>query len=422
MGSTLTPIQLTQDRASLTVSDYIHRINDYITDPVQYLINTIGGAQYNENKHLMHLPDHTNNAEYNTLDVYGSGGHKQLFESHIAKLFSKRYCTFMITGVAAQTIACKLYCIQYKRDIAAWHHKSHLQIHEQNSYSELYNIHNILIGQCSTQIPSVNDIRSIIELPLEKRPSVIVMELPNRELGCVTYSYDELVEISELCHSNGIALHCDGARIWEIESYYKQYNNKSYSDIAALFDSIYISFYKGLHGVAGAMLLSNNQQFISDANVWVRRAGGNPITLIYDTIDCERGFNENIGTFDVKYKKMLSIARAVQESTQQYKLYNQRSIIQFEPTVPTCCQAMIHIYGANNEQLNSIRDTIQHKLNIRVFNRVRQYTSVNNEMNGVDDRIHYCQEWSVYSGNINIDNKCYVDAYTMLAEEISKLQ
>ena len=40
----------------------------------------------------------------------------------------------------------------------------------------------------------------------------------------------------------------DGARLWESTHYY----DKSEAQIAALFDSVYVSFYKGLGGIGGA--------------------------------------------------------------------------------------------------------------------------------------------------------------------------
>ncbi|MBK6600293.1 MAG: hypothetical protein IPG28_01725 [Betaproteobacteria bacterium] len=50
----------------------------------------------------------------------------------------------------------------------------------------------------------------------------------------------------------GIHLHLDGARLWEAR---EAYAPRTHAEIAALFDSVYVSFYKGVGALAGAMLL-----------------------------------------------------------------------------------------------------------------------------------------------------------------------
>ena len=42
----------------------------------------------------------------------------------------------------------------------------------------------------------------------------------------------------------------DGARLWECTPYY----GRTLAEIAGLFDTVYVSFYKGLGGLAGSAL------------------------------------------------------------------------------------------------------------------------------------------------------------------------
>lgn len=72
----------------------------------------------------------------------------------------------------------------------------------------------------------------------------------------------------------GVALHLDGARLWEAGPFYE----RSYAEIAGLFDSVYVSFYKGLGALAGAAL-AGDSALIAEARVWQRRHGGNVVTL-----------------------------------------------------------------------------------------------------------------------------------------------
>jgi threonine aldolase len=65
----------------------------------------------------------------------------------------------------------------------------------------------------------------------------------------------------------------DGARVWSCRPFYL----KEFHEIGALFDSVYVSFYKDLGGLCGAMLLGS-KSFIKEARLWQRRHGGNLTT------------------------------------------------------------------------------------------------------------------------------------------------
>jgi threonine aldolase len=58
-------------------------------------------------------------------------------------------------------------------------------------------------------------------------------------------------------------------RLWESAPFY----DRPLSDIAALFDTVYVSFYKGLGGLAGSMLLGE-EDVIDEARLWRKRHGG----------------------------------------------------------------------------------------------------------------------------------------------------
>lgn len=46
--------------------------------------------------------------------------------------------------------------------------------------------------------------------------------------------------MSALLKSRGMAFHCDGARLWEAQSFYRE----PLHDLCQGFDSVYVSFYK----------------------------------------------------------------------------------------------------------------------------------------------------------------------------------
>ena len=68
-----------------------------------------------------------------------------------------------------------------------------------------------------------------------------MIELPQRMNGGATVLFEELAQISALCRERGVRLHCDGARLWEVAPF----SGRPLPEICALFDSVYVSFYKG---------------------------------------------------------------------------------------------------------------------------------------------------------------------------------
>jgi threonine aldolase len=101
------------------------------------------------------------------------------------------------------------------------------------------------------------------------RLGAVLVELPLRDAGCLLPTWEELVELSEACRERGVALHLDGARIWESQPWF----DRPLADIVALADTTYVSFYKGIGGLAGAALLGP-ADVVAEARSWRRRMGG----------------------------------------------------------------------------------------------------------------------------------------------------
>jgi threonine aldolase len=104
---------------------------------------------------------------------------------------------------------------------------------------------------------------------LHGRLGAVLVELQLREAGCRLPSWDELVALSEAARARGVPLHLDGARLWESQPFY----DRPLSEISALADSVYVSFYKGLGGLSGAVLAGGEDE-LAEARIWRRRMGG----------------------------------------------------------------------------------------------------------------------------------------------------
>ncbi|KYG46960.1 hypothetical protein M433DRAFT_142454 [Acidomyces richmondensis BFW] len=413
-----------------TPAEVFAQTSRYAENPIKYLQQALGQESFEKKKPMLSLPEKID------MGAYGSGEHIKHFENHISNFLGKKSGLFFITGVQAQLCALKIYCERKAKRKVAWHVTSHLESAEQKAYEMLYGLERVLLGSNPESLPTVEEIREVVEAHEDDRPTAIVVEVPNRVLGCRTYSFAELEEISEMCRRMDVKLHMDGARLWEIEPYYQALDKKSFKEIVGLFDSVYVSFYKALRGVAGAMLISDDESLISDARIWRRRAGGNPVTLMYEVADCERGFNEMIGTFTRKREKMMRIVRSITEATAKYKTKDGcEKIVTFNPETANCCQIHTVFNGFTAEELHKARERVQEIMNIRVFEHLISNKTVDERMEeertATDGKVHTIEqqnepnesrrhsvEWAIISVTEKLDDQVFVDGYVAFCEAL----
>jgi threonine aldolase len=98
--------------------------------------------------------------------------------------------------------------------------------------------------------------------------AVAVENTHNRGGGAV-YPYETLQELRALTAYAGVALHCDGARIWNASVA----SEVSLASYGALFDTMSVCLSKGLGAPVGSVLLASAAQ-VAEARVLRRRLGG----------------------------------------------------------------------------------------------------------------------------------------------------
>lgn len=199
-------------------------------------------------------------------DFYGSGGAVAELETRVAALLGKERGLFVINGVTAQLTALKRYAERAGTAAVAMHPLGHIDLDEQNAIERTAGIIPVRLGRFAPF--GVTELASISE-PL----AAVVVELPLRRAGYLLPPLDALRAISDHCRARAIPLHFDGARLWEAAAGY----GISLAELAALADSVYVSFYKGLGGLGGAVLTGSGA-FIDALGAWKGRFGGNLFT------------------------------------------------------------------------------------------------------------------------------------------------
>jgi threonine aldolase len=196
-------------------------------------------------------------------DTYGDGGTVGVLETEVRTLLGKPAAAFMPSGTMAQQIALRIHADRRNRRAVAFHPTCHLELHEDKAYQRLHGLLGRTVGD-GRELITLADLEAVSE-PL----AALLVELPQREIGGRLPAWGDLVAQVGWARDRGAAVHLDGARLWECGPYY----GRPLAEIAALFDTVYVSFYKGLGGTSGSILLGDDG-VIGEAREWRHRHGG----------------------------------------------------------------------------------------------------------------------------------------------------
>lgn len=281
-------------------------------------------------------------------DVYGDfekpSSWLRQFEADLAEEFGKEDAVFMPSGTMAQSIALLIHSKSSEKKRFACHATSHLLLHENEGFQELCKMSAVALPEHKANRHLGLDTPPLLYQDLVDADlsdvSTLMLELPHRELGGKLTPWEEILKMEELLKKKGISFHCDGARLFEATTGY----GKSPSELAEPFDSVYISFYKGLGGMAGAMLMGS-KDFCDEARVWLRRFGGNLYTLLPYAVSGWSGYqkywkepnedgNKTMLSFQEKKEKLVRICEHLSADE------NFAKVVKFEPQVPKV--SMVH--------------------------------------------------------------------------------
>lgn len=218
-------------------------------------------------------------------DSYGEGGAVERLEAEVAELLGTQAAAFFPSGVMAQQAALRIHADRSGSRRVAMPDLSHLLLHEEDGPRIL---HGLEVSHLTRgfETPAARHVSAI-----PGRLAAVLVELPLREAGCLLPTWDELAALSQACRDRGAALHVDGARIWESQPWF----GRPLPEIAALADSLYVSFYKGLGGLAGAAL-AGPAGFIAEARLWRRRLGGTVYRVTAEAVSALAGLRDQLAT------------------------------------------------------------------------------------------------------------------------------
>jgi threonine aldolase len=281
-------------------------------------------------------------------DVYGEGAVVQDFENKVAALLGFEAAVFCISGTMTQVTALRLAAMERANAPVALHPTSHIFVHERSNYQLLGHFSALQVGDRHRPWTAA-DITSVPD-----RLSAVGLEIPMREIGGQLSDWKELQAIKSHCRANGIHLHMDGARLWEAAAGY----GRPLAEIAAGFDSVYVSLYKGVGGLGGAMLLGS-REFVARASEWFKRQGGNVIHRSPYVAAAAMQFDARLASMPALFRRTQFL----------YDVLRDHPVIQVNPAAPQANMLHIHL-PVSRERALEIRRKLAAEHGVWIFNRV----------------------------------------------------
>ncbi|WP_324274812.1 threonine aldolase family protein [Blastococcus brunescens] len=196
-------------------------------------------------------------------DRYGDGGVVAELEAEVAALLGQPAAVHLPSGVMAQQSALRVHADRRGRRTVVLHPQSHLTRHEGQALERLHGVVGRPVGDQHRLLLRA-DLDAVAEFP-----AALVVELPQRDLGGQLPPWDDLVAQVAWARDRGAAAHLDGARLWEAAVGY----GRAPAEVAALFDTTYVSFYKGLGALPGCCL-AGPADVVGEVREWRQRMGG----------------------------------------------------------------------------------------------------------------------------------------------------
>ncbi|TXS05497.1 threonine aldolase [Streptomyces sp. col6] len=197
-------------------------------------------------------------------DIYGNGVVGEL-EQRVAGLLGTEAAAFFPTGTMAQQVALRCWAGRTGNATVALHPLAHPEVHEGGALGVVSGLRTVHPAS-GPRLPTADEIRDFPE-PF----GTLMLELPLRDAGFVLPTWEELEAVVAAARERDAVVHFDGARLWECATHF----GRGLPEIAALADSVYVSFYKSLGGISGAVL-AGSASLVEEARVWRHRYGGLP--------------------------------------------------------------------------------------------------------------------------------------------------
>jgi len=221
-------------------------------------------------------------------DVFGQDPTINALEKKLADMFDKEAAIFCPSGTMTNQLAIK--CHTNALDELICEKTSHVYQYETGGYS--YNSRiaiNLIDGENGKLKPQ--QIEEAIRPDYDWLPNSTLVSIENscNKGGGSYYNLSEMKTISQTCRDNGLRLHLDGARLFNV---LVETGDKP-NQIGPMFDSISICLSKGLGAPVGSVLIGDSS-FIKKARKFRKVMGGGMRQAGYLAAACIYALDHNM--------------------------------------------------------------------------------------------------------------------------------
>lgn len=318
-------------------------------------------------------------------EYYCSGPSAEALEARVAELTGKPAALWFPTGTMAQGVAARIHCDTVERPRLALHPTSHLLLHEHEG---VHHLHGLELGK----VGRWNEVLNADDIPQDA--GCFFLELGQRHNGGLLPSWEGLEAIKERASAYRVALHMDGARLWSVR---QAYDNRSYAEICDGFESVYVSLYKDVGAMSGAVLVGS-EPFIEQARIWRARMGGMlPVGLpfIVDALD-------RLDTVIAQMPELVSCAKALAGDIDR--------LDRLSVTPPQTNLFHIEV-DASIEAIEHARDRVAQEQHIWLFSRCWDYP----------EQAHPAIEINIGDKLLGVDGSHIINGFKRFAEALTEV-
>lgn len=236
-------------------------------------------------------------------DKYSLGGTVEELETRMATELGKEAAIWMPTGTLANILALRKHCGMNAR--VALQEQSHIYQDEGDALSRLCSVNAVPLATNKPYFTS-DELEELLHLSATGRVlnpvGAVSIESPVRRQAGQIMPWDDMKAVTQLCKSEGIPSHLDGARLYMMSAA----TGISIRKYTELFDSVYVSSYKYFGAPFGGILAGTAEFIEGMFNDRRMFGGGIPFGYLAAglSLDGLNGFEEKFAKSFAKAKSL----------------------------------------------------------------------------------------------------------------------
>nr|WP_044248950.1 low-specificity L-threonine aldolase [Chondromyces apiculatus] len=181
-------------------------------------------------------------------DVYREDPTARRLEERVAEITGKEAALFVPSGTMGNQIA--LLCHTQRGDEVVVGEGAHCAYYESGAGAAWSGVQFEVAGRGG--LFTAAELEAVIKAPAYYMPRtrVVALENTHNRAGGVVFPEDEVHAIAQVARAHGLAMHLDGARLWNASVA----TGRAVAALAAPFDTVSVCFSKGLGAPVGSAL------------------------------------------------------------------------------------------------------------------------------------------------------------------------